>query len=187
MASSQTIYKKRPQRGTRRGAYFKCETCGDEFYVYPSYIKKAEVRGAAIRFCSMKCYDKTGENNPFWGKKHKKESIKKMTDHPNRPRFATGEDNPNFVRFGEEYGFKGSRKDWWREKLFREIGKCEKCGFDDERVLTLHHIDRNPKHNTRENLLLLCWNCHALEHWENQDGMYHFMRRRNDKRNTETD
>lgn len=174
------------QKKNRRGAYFTCATCGKEFYVYPSYLRKAAKRGVDPKYCSMKCYDRTGDNNPFWGKNHKTESIKKMTENPNRPKFKTGEGNPNFVRFGEEYGFLGSRKDWWREKLIREVGQCEKCGFSDERILTLHHKDRNPRHNKRENLMLLCWNCHALEHWDGQDGMYHFMRRRNDKRNVKS-
>lgn len=173
------IYVVSEQRKKRRGAYFKCEKCGKEFYVYPSYIKKSQEKGSYPRFCSMKCYDKTGDNNPFWGKRHKTESIEQMTNHPNRPVFGKGKDNPNAVRYGEDYGFKGSRSAWWREKLIRDIGKCEKCGIDDVRLLTMHHIDRNRGHNERENLLLLCWNCHALEHWESQDGMYHFMRRTN--------
>jgi len=180
MTKRKGEYIKTPQGKGRTGVYLRCETCGDEFYVYPSQTKKAEARNGTIRFCSMKCYDKTGNNNPFWGKRHTDESIKKMTDNPNRPRFATGENNPNFIRFGGEFGYKGSRKDWQRNRLFDEIGVCEECGIDDKRLLTMHHIDRNPKNNTHENLMLLCWNCHALAHWENKDGFYHFMRRKND-------
>lgn len=166
----------------RRGMYFRCETCGREFYVYPSDIKKAERKGNKIRYCSMACYDMTGTNNPFYGKKHSEDAIRKMTTHPNRPRFQHGEKNPNFTRFGEEFGFKGSHSAWWREKLFRDIGHCERCGFADQRALSMHHKDRNRRHNTRENLELLCWNCHAIAHWDDQSGIYHFMRRRDDDR-----
>jgi hypothetical protein len=123
----------------------------------------------------MKCYDKTGENNPFHGKNHSQESKQKMADHPNRPRFLAGDLNPNFSRFGVEYGFRGSHSRWWREFLLKDIGCCERCGFSDKRVLNLHHKDRNRANNVRENLELLCWNCHALDHFEAKDGYYHFF------------
>ncbi len=175
-------YLKTPQRKKRRGAYLRCETCGDEFYIYQSQVKKAQARGHKVRYCSMKCYAKDGENNPFHGKKHREDSILKMSEHPNRPKFKAGPDNPNFVRYGEEYGFKGSRFLWWRRKLIRDIGKCERCGFDDLRLLTLHHMDRNRAHNTRENLRLWCWNCHALHHFEEGTGAYHFRVLNGDKK-----
>ena len=51
-----------------------------------------------------------------------------------------------------------------RDDLIALIGHCEMCGFDDKRILTKHHVDRNIKNNKKENLLLLCPNCHTLEH-----------------------
>jgi len=161
-----------PQKRIRKGVFLKCETCGREFYVYPAYLRKSAKRGANVRFCSMKCYDKTGDKNPFWGKKHNKESIVKVVGHPNRPRFKLGSDNPNFIRFGEEFGFEGTTDGWWKAKLLRDLGKCEDCDFNDIRILTIHHLDRNRKNNTRKNLMLLCWNCHALRHYKEKTGMY---------------
>lgn len=160
----------------RRGSYFKCETCGREFYVFPSEIKKAHKKGITIRYCCIGCYDKTGDKNPFWKKKHKKISIEKMKMSPNRPRFGYNLDNPNFVRFGEEYGFEGSSKMWWQRKLLNEIGKCEKCGFDDKRALCIHHKDKNRGNNIRKNLILLCWNCHIIEHFEDRSGLYKYLK-----------
>ena len=160
------------QRKNRRGAYYKCETCGTEFYVMPADIKKAELRGSHPRFCSFKCYDKTGKNNPFYNKKHKEDSIRKMMASPTRYKFQTGDQNPNFIRFGEEYGFKGSRLLWWRNKLLKDVGKCQTCGIEDNRVLDVHHRDRNRSNNTQENLMLLCRNCHAILHYEAKDGPY---------------
>lgn len=166
---------KLPQRKNRRGAYFNCETCNEEFYAQPSYIRKSERRGFRIRYCSMACYDKTGNKNPFWGQHHAATSVDKMRAHPNRPKFGPGISNPNFTRFGVEYGFRGSRSRWWRMFLLDSVGKCERCGIDDKRILNLHHIDRNRGNNIRENLLLLCWNCHAVDHYEAKDGYYHFF------------
>ena len=160
----------------RRGAYFKCETCGREFYVCPSVIRKAKKHKSQIRYCRQKCYTKLGKNNPFWGKKHSEKSVKKMFAHSNRSRFAHGKDNPNFIRFGEEYGFLGKTRIWWQRKLLKEIGRCELCGFKDWRALCIHHKDKNRKNNTRKNLLLLCWNCHMIEHFKDKSGLYKFLK-----------
>jgi 5-methylcytosine-specific restriction endonuclease McrA len=45
---------------------------------------------------------------------------------------------------------------------------CERCGFIPEDLcqLDIHHIDRNNKNNTINNLMTLCSNCHRLEHKE---------------------
>jgi len=168
----------------RRGMYFRCETCGKEFYAYPSDIKKAQKRGGMIRFCSVKCYDRTGDNNPMWGKKHKEESIRKMAEHPNRSRFLAGKDNPNFVRYGEEYGFEGKTRGWWQRKLLNEIGECEECGYSDKRALCIHHKDKNTKNNIRKNLELLCWNCHMIKHYKDKSGIYSNLREGNVSRTT---
>lgn len=134
-----------PQRRKRRGAYFICETCGKEFYVMPCHIKQHQQKGSKIRFCTMKCYDKTGDKNPFWGKKHTPESKDKFKNNPNRPKFGFGKDNPNFIRYGEDYGFKGSHYLWWKNKLLKDIGQCEICSFNKKHILQLHHIDRCKK------------------------------------------
>lgn len=53
----------------------------------------------------------------------------------------------------------------YRKIAFNHYGKkCQKCGVDDMRVLTVHHKDRNRKNNNIENLEVLCYNCHYLNH-----------------------
>ncbi|MEK6882922.1 MAG: HNH endonuclease [Nanoarchaeota archaeon] len=49
-------------------------------------------------------------------------------------------------------------------KLVYEIydRKCGRCS--SEEFLNIHHIDRNPENNDIENLELLDWWCHWLEH-----------------------
>lgn len=52
-----------------------------------------------------------------------------------------------------------------RAKVLKEHEyKCDKCGFADERVLAVHHKDRNKKNTSMDNLGVLCRNCHWLEH-----------------------
>ena len=92
------------------------------------------------------------------------------------------------------YGKKGSNqyanKDWdsvsfedlgrgkQRERLLKEADhKCTRCGFNERRscggsILEIDHIDGNPSNNVKENLCVLCPNCHALtptfRNWGNQ-------------------
>jgi hypothetical protein len=51
--------------------------------------------------------------------------------------------------------------------------KCERCGYDKyPEILVVHHRDRNRKNGAKENLELLCPNCHEEEHFLNSDGRF---------------
>ena len=58
-----------------------------------------------------------------------------------------------------------------KEKLFQERNYCcECCGITEwngkEIKLQVHHIDGNHNHNTRDNLMILCPNCHSqTDNW----------------------
>ena len=62
-----------------------------------------------------------------------------------------------------------------REILLKERPhRCEKCKLADwlgEPInLQVHHIDGNSNHNTRDNLMLLCPNCHSqTDNWCNKN------------------
>ena len=54
-----------------------------------------------------------------------------------------------------------------RKYLIKERGeKCERCGLtrwlENKIPLELHHKDGNKKNNKKENLLLVCPNCHTF-------------------------
>lgn len=56
-----------------------------------------------------------------------------------------------------------------RRKIFNERGrKCEICGWQEVNPFSkiipvqVHHINKNRKDNRRENLMVLCPNCHSL-------------------------
>jgi hypothetical protein len=51
-------------------------------------------------------------------------------------------------------------------RLFKERGAvCERCQYSVYQILQVHHKNRNRTNNTRQNLELLCPNCHASEHY----------------------
>jgi hypothetical protein len=57
----------------------------------------------------------------------------------------------------------------FRLHLLREAGeKCTRCGwaipnpYMGKVILTVDHIDGNWKNNKRDNLVVLCYNCHTL-------------------------
>jgi hypothetical protein len=50
---------------------------------------------------------------------------------------------------------------------------CERCGWRIiPDVLEIHHIDRNRKNCLDENLILLCPNCHSIDHFLAKDGQF---------------
>ena len=58
---------------------------------------------------------------------------------------------------------------YMEKKLKKEIKNCEICNVSflslpSKRYVNVHHIDKNRKNNSRENLLLLCASCHMKEH-----------------------
>lgn len=153
------------QKRNRKGYYLDCETCGREFYIFPSRLRRTKKDGIP-RFCSMGCYDKHGEKNPFHGKRHSIETRERWIGSALRSALGRRravqviDQNKNII---------GCKK---KEMFISEKGKCERCGFGDLRVLIIHHKDRNRKNNNRMNLEVICPNCHFLEHYLAKDGMY---------------
>jgi len=73
----------------------------------------------------------------------------------NNSLFKSGENHPNYTTGKASY-----------RNIIKEDSVCEKCGFENIKALQVHHIDRNRDNNKRENLEILCANCHMIEHSE---------------------
>jgi hypothetical protein len=69
--------------------------------------------------------------------------------------------------------FKGDNHPNWTtgESSYKElmtkssaVKQCIICGKNDQRILSVHHIDQNRKNNILKNLVWVCRNCHHLIH-----------------------
>lgn len=109
-----------------------CAGCGKEIVIYNKNVK----------YCSFQCEQKH----------HKEEYIEK---------WLKGEING----VSGEYNLSKTIRNY----LIEQSGyKCEKCGWGEVNEYTgnvplqIHHIDGNCLNNSKENLQVLCPNCHAL-------------------------
>ena len=78
----------------------------------------------------------------------------------------------NKHRAGIKYKLYEPRKDKVKNerslkiRLLNERGHvCERCGYTQYEILQVHHKDRNRENNELLNLELICPNCHASEHY----------------------
>lgn len=135
----------------------KCNECD-----VPIYRRPFQLKGPV--FCSIKCSNKRNKKEhvcptcgQIFSRTHSRKkycSLKCSTDGKiGRPRKEGGDIPLRRLR---------------KELVAIRGGKCEKCGFDDTRILQIHHIveRHNGGTNDPNNLKVLCPNCHCLEHVE---------------------
>lgn len=153
----------------------KCKICDKEFYVKPSHQKLGYGQ-----YCSRVCMH-LGQRKGKWmichvcgketwktpkdikGSKSGKFFCNKSCSTLWRNKLFSGKKHPNWR--GGEYTYRRLMK------TFNFPLICKKCGIHDQRVLVVHHLDRNRKNNKVENLIWLCHNCHFLVHNHNMAAM----------------
>ena len=150
----------------------RCKICKKKFYAKPSWLKrgwgkycspgcqhKAQLRGKFV-YCGI-CGKKIWRTpRQLTHSKSKKFFCNKSCQTLWRNRIFIGPRHPNC---------KGGENIEHKELLIRNGIKsvCKLCGCKDKRVLAVHHLDRNKKHNMIKNLIWLCHNCHHLVHCYN--------------------
>ena len=127
----------------------KCNFCKKIYYRPTWYIKKKK---SEYHYCSRKC-KQVGQAKYFIGKKSNL--------------YIHGKYNPKYPpEFNEPL------KAFIRK---RDGGKCMNCEAPQKefkKLLDVHHIDYNKKHNDTVNLITLCCRCHSLanfsrKYWQN--------------------
>jgi hypothetical protein len=128
------------------------------------------------------CYAKThkGENHSFYGKKHKPESIEKMSK-AKKGKFA-GDKHPNWQegisKLPYSFEFTPALK---KEIIERDNYKCQYCEITQEehfekynRDILIHHIDYNKDNCDKINLMALCSKCNSMVNY-NRDYWYAYF------------
>ena len=146
----------------------QCKICLKSFYVKPSHLKlgwgkycskncqsKGQLKGKFVKcfICDKKIYRSP---KTLLKSKSKKYFCSKTCQTLWRNKIYIGDRNKNWKNGESSY----------RNILKREgiKARCNLCGTKDERVLTVHHKDRNRNNNKISNLIWLCLNCHYLVH-----------------------
>ena len=149
----------------------KCKKCGKEFN---------PVKGI-LNYCTIEC-----RNSREWSDDDKKKksisaknSEKVKESNKNRPkemwekiglkRKETHKQNILTLNY-EDLSFESLRF----RILYEQENKCNRCGLDkwlgQDIILELEHKDGNNKNNVRDNLEMICPNCHSLtETWRGRN------------------
>lgn len=145
-----------------------CKICSKKFYAKLSWIKIGNGK-----YCSLKCSQNSQRRGSYFNCeicnrqvwripskiKHSKSGMvfcDKSCQTVWRNKFYSGPLHPKWNGGTDIY-----------RKVLTRTGKpviCRVCGYDNEKVLVAHHIDKNRKNNTAGNLEWLCKNCHYLVH-----------------------
>jgi hypothetical protein len=132
-----------------------CAVCSKEFTHISSRCNKA-------KYCSRKCFYKSriGKGLTQYSCRHcdKKFNAPKSTNRKYCSKKCINKEqkksfNPKFTTVRKQMLARGM------------INKCQKCGYDEvKEILGVHHKDKNRNNNKLENLMVLCPNCHSIEH-----------------------
>ena len=109
-----------------------CETCGVEFKRYTGLFNQ--------RFCSMKCRDTSGENNPAWI------------------------DGRSFEPYCPKFNFELKEKIRNRDNRVCQMPDCGKSEIENGERLTVHHIDGDKAQGCDGKLwylVALCRSCNS--------------------------
>ena len=144
----------------------KCKKCGSEF----------TPQKGLVNYCSVSC-----KNSRTWTAEQRKQKAKILKQqHSNKKwKDAVTKANKSSEKIQSTKETWKNKLDWKsgdmyfttaRRWLREEISECQECGMSEWRgnplILEMHHIDGDNTNNKRENLTLLCPNCHSqTENW----------------------
>jgi len=147
----------------------KCLICGAGFYAKPSH----QLRGWG-KYCSAECRNKSqfkGKNfSCFTCKKDVYRSPLAIKKSKSGKYFCSKKCQTiwrNICLYsGKNHFFWKNGESAYRRILKRSKRKeiCLLCNTIDDRILIVHHLDKNRNNNDLNNLIWLCHNCHYLVH-----------------------
>ncbi len=147
-----------------------CSICKKEFKTKPYHIRRGHGK-----FCSRLCHYrsmKTGKivNCGTCGKELYR-IPRRLQISKSKKYFCNKSCQTlwrNQIYFGPRHkSWKGGLSSSAYTTVLNRTGRakvCEVCGTKDERIIAVHHKDRNRSNNIPDNLAWLCHNCHFLVH-----------------------
>ena len=147
----------------RKQIELTCFNCGKHFQRAVSTRKQAMQRGKSTPFCSKECSEvlqntKITLKCSYCGKRIKRPNAEVLKSKTRRF-FCSSKCSASVTLNG------GELKLDYRKIAFKfKEKKCQECGYENEHALEVHHIDKDRKNNSKENLHIVCANCHTLIH-----------------------
>ena len=146
-----------------------CHLCKKEIYKRPSHLKRHKVhfcdinckqqyeslQTKKIKIKCSHCNNEIERTNAELRKSYNKTYFCNNTCKNRYLNSVRWKDNPNPTSHKHK-----------RNNIFKKCNtKCVVCGYsDDERMLDIHHIDKNHQNNIETNLVSVCVWCHNLHH-----------------------
>lgn len=145
---------------SKRKPNINCVICGKLIYRRPSEIKANDGRV----FCSTSCYGISQRIEipcVVCGKPILSGLNKKTCDRSCANRLRVG------IKYkGGSPRDKVKSQQALKVRLLKIKGKkCERCGYNKQEILQVHHKDRDRNNSDINNLELVCPNCHFEEHY----------------------
>jgi hypothetical protein len=135
--------------------------------------KKSQIEKAKKHFCSNQCRylvrKKGNIFNCFICGKRTYKSLKYIKLSKSKKFFCSRPCSTQYLNLRQREekhpNWKGGRSSY-KEILPRYVPKsqCFFCNASDQRILIVHHADKNRDNNFPDNLTWLCCNCHFLVH-----------------------
>ena len=132
-----------------------CDVCGVVFTHISSRCNSA-------KYCSRKCYYKSlrGKGSVKYSCFHCKKTF--FGSPSKRRKYCSRRCINKEAKEKWNPAFSTVRKAMLARGMLEQ---CEKCGFNlIKDILGVHHKDRNKNNNSLKNLIVLCPNCHSIEH-----------------------
>jgi 5-methylcytosine-specific restriction endonuclease McrA len=147
--------------GSPKGGYRHCHAC---LKTLREDVKRKRRERVRLGVC-VQCDERIQPPSRLYCATHRTmalDSNKRYDERQRQSRFVHGGTPTKKQRkrsIGEKYGLGGIHE--WH---FCE-GRCRICGIPhEERAVHIHHVDCDPKNNSKENLKALCQRCHRLVH-----------------------
>lgn len=146
----------------------KCKLCGKKFLIKRSHV----LYGFGI-YCSAKCQHEAARTGKWLHCEGCGKDIYRTPKYLNASMSKKYFCNKSCQTIWRNKEFSGMRHAHWKHgrgsyrNIMKRAGRdvvCEFCGSKDERVIIVHHKDKNRTNNKLDNLAWLCRNCHYIVH-----------------------